>query len=66
VTVRGREDIMSLVHTFDRACLEHINVLCAWCSITNYPDVATSMREGKGWTACTFTFDRLDQVVLAR
>jgi hypothetical protein len=57
---------MNLVHTFDRACLEHINVLCTWCSIMDYPRVVTSMREGKGWTSCTFTFDRLDQVVLAR
>jgi hypothetical protein len=57
---------MNLVHTFDHACLEHINVLCTWCSITDYPRVVTSMREGKGWNPCSFTFDRLDQVVLAR
>jgi hypothetical protein len=30
------------------------------------PRVVTSMREGKGWTPCTFTFHRLDRVVLAR
>jgi hypothetical protein len=57
---------MNLVHTFDHACLEHINVLYTWCSITNYPRVVTSMREGKGWTPCTFTFDILDRVVLSR
>jgi hypothetical protein len=57
---------MNLVHTFDHACLEHINVLSTWCSITDYPRVVTSMREGKGWTPCTFIFDRLDWVVLAR
>jgi hypothetical protein len=57
---------MNLVHTFDQACLEHINVLCTWCSITDYPRVVTSMQEGKGWTSCTFTFDRLHRVVLAR
>jgi hypothetical protein len=51
---------------FDYACLEHINVLCTWCSITDYPCVVTSTREGKGWTSCTFPFDRLDRVVLAR
>jgi hypothetical protein len=56
---------MNLVHTFDRACLEHINVLCTWCSITDYPRVVTSMRERNGWTPCTFTLDRLDRVVLA-
>jgi hypothetical protein len=59
-------NIMNLVHTFDHACLEHINVLCTWCPITDYPRVVTSMREGKSWTSCTFTFDRLDRVVLAR
>jgi hypothetical protein len=57
---------MNLVHTFDHTCLEHINILCTWCLITGYPRLVTSMREGKGWTPCTFTFDRLDQVVLAR
>jgi hypothetical protein len=57
---------MNLVHTFDHACLEHINVLCTWCSITDYPRVVTSIREGKGWTPRTFTFDSLDRVVLAR
>jgi hypothetical protein len=66
VTVRGRKNIMNLVHTFDHARLEHINVLCTWCSITDYPRVVTSMREGRGWTPCTLTFDRLDWVVLAR
>jgi hypothetical protein len=65
VTMRGRENTMNLVHTFDHACLEQINVLCTWCSITDYPRVVTSMREGKGWTPCTFTFDILDRVVLA-
>jgi hypothetical protein len=38
---------MNLVHTFDHACLEHINALCTWCSITDYPRVVTSMREGR-------------------
>jgi hypothetical protein len=57
---------MNLVHTFDHASLEHINVLCTWCSIMDYPRVVTSMREGKGWTPCTFTFYRLDRVVLPR
>jgi hypothetical protein len=47
---------MSLVHTFDRAFLEHINVLCTWCLITDYPRVVTSMREGKGWTLLTVNF----------
>jgi hypothetical protein len=28
VTVRGRENIINLVHTFDHACLEHINIFC--------------------------------------
>jgi hypothetical protein len=55
---------MNLVYNFDLACLEHINVLCTWCSIRDYPRVVTSMREGKAWTPCTFTFDRLDRVVL--
>jgi hypothetical protein len=66
VTVSGRENIMNLVHTFDHAYVEHINVLCTWCSITYYPRVVTSTREGKGWTPCSFTFDRLDRVLLAR
>jgi hypothetical protein len=57
---------MILVHTFDHACLEHINVLCTCCSITDNPRVVTSMREGKGWSLCPLTFDRLDRVVLAR
>jgi hypothetical protein len=57
---------MNLVHTFDHACLEHINVLCTWCSITDYSRVVTSTRQGKGRTPCTLTFDRLDRVVLAR
>jgi hypothetical protein len=38
----------------------------SFCSLCNYRRVVTSMREGKGWTPCTFTFDRLDRVVLAR
>jgi hypothetical protein len=60
-----QKNILNLVHTLSLAYLEHINVLCTWCSITDYPRVVTSMREGKGWTRCTFTFDRLDRVVLA-
>jgi hypothetical protein len=55
---------MNFVHTFDHACLEHINVLCTWCSITDYPRVVNSLQEGKGWTPCTSTFDRLDPAVL--
>jgi hypothetical protein len=66
VTVRGRENILNLVLTLSLAYLEHINILCTWCSITDYPRVVTSTREGKGWTRCTFTFDRLDRVVPAR
>jgi hypothetical protein len=35
---------MNSVHTFDHACLEHINVLCTWCSITDYPRVVTKCK----------------------
>jgi hypothetical protein len=65
VTVHGRENISNLVHTLSFAYLAHINVLCTWCSITDYPLVVTSTWEGKGWTRCTFTLDRLDRVVHA-
>jgi hypothetical protein len=66
VTVRSRENISNLVHTLSLAYLEHINILCTLCLIMDYPRVVTSTREGKGWTRCTFTFARLDRVVLAR
>jgi hypothetical protein len=57
---------MIFVHTIDHACLEHIDILCTWSSITDYPRVVTSTREGKDWTPCSFSFDRLDRVVLSR
>jgi hypothetical protein len=41
---------MNMVHTFDHACLEQINVLCTWCSITD----------------SVLFYLRLDRVVLAR
>jgi hypothetical protein len=66
VIVRRRESMLSLVHTLSLAYLEHIYVLCTCRSIMDYPHVMTSMCEGKGCTRRTFTFDRLDWVVLAR
>jgi hypothetical protein len=57
---------MNFVHTLSPAYLEHLNVLYTCRLITNYPRVVTGMQEGKGWTRCTFTFDILDRVVLAR
>jgi hypothetical protein len=58
-------NILNLVHTLSLAYTEHINILSTCCLITDYPRVVTSMREGKGWTRCTFTFDRLDRVAPA-
>jgi hypothetical protein len=42
VTMCGRENISNLVTTLSLAYLEHINILCTWCLITDYPREVSS------------------------